>query len=315
MNLQQAAAAYLDSLAATRTMSGHTLRAHQSDLLSLTRRIGATSPADSLYAEKLVEFIVWQRQQGLAPATIRRRASAIRGFCDWLRRNGLIVDDPWRAADIQIRQPRRLPRPARKDSVRRLPASLCSSARVSATEVPRGPFTRPYEANTLVAVILMLGTGMRVGEVAALRCIDFDPNAKSLRVNGKGARERQVFLSSDWSVGLIGAQLTTRQALNVYHEGILFNRDGKEITTASIRARLHKETRSAGLFEKITPHMLRHTAATQLVEHGVDIRFVQRLLGHASLTTTEQYTQVADHSLRRAITEANVIGQVLMHNS
>lgn len=315
MNLQQATTAYLNWLATTRTMSEHTLRAYQSDLLSLTRRLGASCPVGSLCAETLVGFIVWQRQEGLAPSTIRRRASAIRGFCEWLKRTGETADDPWRDVDIRIRQPSRLPRPARKDSVRRLLAWLCRSARVNATEVPRGPFLRPYDANTLAAVTLMLGTGIRVGEVAALRCADFDPRARSFRVNGKGARERQVFLSSDWIVGLIDAQLTTRTALSISHDRVLFNRSGNALTTASIRARVQRAARSAGVLQHITPHMLRHTAATQLVDCGVDIRFVQRLLGHASLTTTEQYTLVADSSLRRVISEADIIGQVLTRST
>ena len=309
MDLGQATRAYLDWLQATRTMSEHTLRAYAGDLAGLTDQLGAETAVDGLSADRLMEFIVVQRQNGLAASTIRRRASVIRGFCRWLRRTGATVDDPWRGVDIHIRQPKRLPRPARDDSVRRLLASLCRSAAVSRADVPAGPFKRPYEANTLVAVALMVGTGVRVGEVAALRCDDFDPDAKSFRVLGKGARERQVFLSSDWLVGLIQAQLETRRALDVQHSRLLFNRLGSKIATASLRNRLRKEARSAGVTEHITPHMLRHTAATKLVDCGVDIRLVQRLLGHASLTTTEQYTHVADSSLRRALLATDILGR------
>ena len=311
MHLEQATRAYLDWLGATRTMSEHTLRAYRGDLAALTQRLGAATPVSSVGADGLLEFIVAQRQQGLAPATIRRRASAIRGFCRWLKRSGASTSDPWRDVDIHIRQPKRLPRPARDDSVRRLLASLCRSAEVSRTGVPAGPFKRPYEANTLVAVAMMVGTGIRVGEAARLRGEDFDAEANSIRVVGKGARDRQVFLSSDWFVGLIQAQLETRSMLGVPHQRILFNRSGGMMTTASLRARVRNAARSAGLIEHLTPHMLRHTAATQLVDSGVDIRFVQRLLGHASLTTTEQYTYVADASLRRVIAEADILGHAI----
>ena len=169
--------------------------------------LAPASPVSSVDADKLVEFIVLQRQRGLAPATIRRRVSAIRGFCRWLNQVGAVADDPWRGVDMRIRQPKRLPRPAHEASIRRLLASLCHSAGVSRDAVPVDPFERPYQANTLVAVALMLGTGLRVGEVVALRCEDLDPDARSARVIGKGARERQVYLSSAWIVGLIQAQL------------------------------------------------------------------------------------------------------------
>ena len=311
MDLEQATHSYLDWLGATRTMSEHTLRAYRGDLSALARLLGSMTPVQRVSADRLVEFIGVQRQHGLAASTIRRRISAVRGFCRWLTRIGELSDDPWRDVDISIRQPKRLPRPARDDSVRRLLASLCHSAGVSRVVVPVGPFENPYKANTLVAVALMLSTGLRVGEVAAARCADFDPDARSIRVTGKGARERQVFLSGDWVVGLIQAQLDTHRTLGVLHHRLLFNRGGGAMTTASLRTRLKREATSAGVCEHITPHMLRHTAATQLVDCGVDIRFVQRLLGHASLTTTEQYTHVTDTSLRRELARADTLGRSL----
>ena len=314
MNLGQATRSYLDWLGSTRTMSEHTLRAYGGDLVALTDQLGANTPANTVSADKLVEFIVVQRHHGLAAATIRRRASAVRGFCKWLQRIGVVADDPWRDVDIRIRQPKRLPRPARDESVRRLLASLCRSADVSRATIPVGPFQRPYEANTLVAVALMLATGLRVGEVATLRCDDLDPDARSARVIGKGSRERQVYLSSDWIVGLMQAQLKTRCRLGVRHRCLLFNRSGGLMATASLRNRVCKELKLAGIDEHITPHILRHTAATQLIDSGVDIRFVQRLLGHASLTTTEQYTRVADTSLRRVLAQADTLGRLLAPN-
>lgn len=311
MNLGQATLNYLDWLKATRTLSEHTLRAYDYDLTALVDQLGNDTPAKSVSEDTLMEFIIGQRHHGLTAATIRRRASAIRGFCRWLEGIGALADDPWRHMDIRIRQPKRLPRPARDESVRRLLGSLCRSAQVSRANIPVGPFERPYQANTLVAVVLMLGTGVRVGEVATLLHDDVDLDARSVRVIGKGSRERQVYLSSDWIVGLIRAQLKTRFNLDIRHQNLLFNRNGATMTTASVRSRVCKELKLAGIDEHITPHILRHTAATQLIDSGVDIRFVQRLLGHASLTTTEQYTRVADTSLRRVLARANILARSL----
>ena len=274
-------------------------------------RSGPDAPACGLNAESLVEFVAAQRQHGLAAATIRRRVCAIRGFSKWLQVTGAVADDPSKSVDVRIRQPKRLPRPARDESARRLLESMCRSAEVDRASVPSGPFSRPYQANTLVAVSLMLSTGVRVGEVVALRSQDIDLGARSVRVMGKGALERQVYLTGEWIVGLVQAQLSTQDKLGIQHGCLLFNRHGGIMTTASLRARVHKELKLAGIEERITPHVLRHTAATQLIDSGVDIRFVQRLLGHASLTTTEQYTRVSDTSLQRALAQADILARSL----
>ena len=99
-----------------------------------------------------------------------------------------------------------------------------------------------------------------------------------------------------------------RHDLGIERPRFLFNRDGDPITTGAVRARIAKAATQARLGCRITPHMLRHSAATELIEAGVDIRHVQRLLGHASLSTTEIYTHVTDRALRRVVTEADVLG-------
>lgn len=315
VELGQAIGGYLHWLGVARARSEHTLRAYCGDLAALMKHLGSDTPAGSISSDELMGFLAAQRELGLTAATIRRRASAVRGFCQWLQGTGATVDDPWRSVDVRIRPPKRLPRPAGEESIRRLLASLCRSAQVSRVSIPVGPFARPYEGNTLVAVALMLGTGVRVGEVVSLRCDDVDLRARSARVMGKGALERRVYLTGDWIMGLLQAQLETRLELSVQHPCLLFNRHGNVMTTASLRTRVGKELSLAGIEEHITPHVLRHTAATQLIESGVDIRFVQRLLGHASLTTTEQYTRVSDTSLQRVLTQADTLSRSLAPGS
>jgi integrase/recombinase XerD len=168
---------------------------------------------------------------------------------------------------------------------------------------------RPHEATTLLAVALMVATGVRVNEVVGIKCHDIDLPGRSMRIVGKGRRERQVFLPNGWMKRLTRAYLNTRAALGVEHTHLLFNRRRDPLTSAAMRSRLGKAAREAGVGAKVTPHMLRHTAATQLIEAGVDIRYIQRLLGHASLSTTEIYTHVSDRALRRVVSDADVVGR------
>ncbi len=169
---------------------------------------------------------------------------------------------------------------------------------------------RPHESTTLLAVALIVATGVRVHEVATVRCHDIDIPSRTMRLLGKGRRERQVFLTNDWLADLTETYIRARDILDLSHPYLLFNLHRDPLTPAALRSRLTKAALAAGLTTRVTPHMLRHTAATQLIEAGVDIRYIQRLLGHASLSTTEIYTHVSDQSLKRVVSHADILGRL-----
>jgi integrase/recombinase XerD len=166
---------------------------------------------------------------------------------------------------------------------------------------------KPNDATTLIAASILLSTGIRVGEIATLDCANIDLANRSIRVRGKGSRDRIVYLLGDWLPTLLIAYLDTRAFLAIKHPYLLFNRTLTPLTPAAIRYRLAHASTEAALPRPITPHMLRHAAATNLIEAGVDIRFVQVLLGHASIKTTEIYTHVTNIALRRVLEEANIL--------
>jgi integrase/recombinase XerD len=161
----------------------------------------------------------------------------------------------------------------------------------------------------------MVATGVRVGELVTIGIRDIDVEGGTIRVLGKGQRERIVYVTDSWQRRLIGSYLHTRADSSPRHDVALVNSHGERLSTATVRARLAKASADARLGRHLTPHMLRHTAATQLIESGVDIRFVQRLLGHASLSTTEIYTHVSDSALRSAVEDARVVGRSLAPQS
>jgi site-specific recombinase XerD len=154
----------------------------------------------------------------------------------------------------------------------------------------------------------MVATGIRVGELCKIRADDVSSEARSLRIHGKGARDRVVYISD------AGLQADLRKLIDWHRErgtvsGNLFlNRRARPMKPQSIRSELRRYSTEMRTARRITPHMLRHTAATLLIERGVDIRFVQRLLGHSSIATTEIYTHVSDEALRLTLERANVLG-------
>jgi integrase/recombinase XerD len=280
-------------------------------MVAFERHLGSFAAVAEIDRNCLVAFLEEQRATGLSTASLRRRASGLRGFCKWLLARGLLETDPWMGATFARGPARKLPRFVPTHELDRLFASLRRSAGVDDASKRGGLLGRPYESTTLLAVALMIATGVRVAEVVSIKCRDVDLPSRSLRIVGKGRRERQVFLPNDWIEGLTRAYLKTRAALAVGHCHLLFNWHHDPLTAPALRSRLAKAARRAGLDAKVTPHMLRHTAATQLIEAGVDIRYIQRLLGHASLSTTEIYTHVSDRALRGVVSDADVLGRLL----
>lgn len=297
-------------LEATRDLSPHTIRAYDADLAAFQRYVGPRASVRALTTDALLAFMHAQRADGLSARSLRRRASGVRGFCRWLVSRGLLDADPWIETTVSVGRSRMLPKIVPSHDLSRLFACLRREAdvdRVADDELLR----KPHEATTLLAVTLMLATGVRVNEVVSLESRNVDVRARTVRILGKGRRERQVFLTNDWMAELVLAYQRTRVHLGVEHGALLFSRRLTPLTPAAMRSRLHQAAERAGVSTHVTPHMLRHTAATQLIEAGVDIRFIQRLLGHASLSTTEIYTHVSDSALLRVVSDADVLGRSL----
>jgi integrase/recombinase XerD len=311
MQLCHAREQYVRWLVVTRDLSPHTVRAYQTDIATLERYLGTHACVYHIDREQLMAFIEAQRAAGLSSMSLRRRACGIRGFCRWLLDARLLKSDPWAGVTVAVGRARRLPRIVASHDLDRLLVSLQATAAVDDGCRADRMLDRPHEATTLLAVGLMIATGLRVSEVADIRCAGIDLSGGSLRIVGKGRRERQVFLTNDWIHTLTRAYLRTREDLGVNHSHLLFNRVCAPLTAPAIRARLLAAGRNAGLASRVTPHMLRHTAATQLIEAGVDIRYIQRLLGHASLTTTEIYTHVSDRVLQQVVSDADVLGRLM----
>jgi integrase/recombinase XerD len=314
MQVRHAREQYVRWLLITRDLSPHTIRAYDGDIAAferhLGRHLGLLAFVSHIDRDRLVAFMEEQRAAGLSARSIRRRASGLRGFCKWLVSRHLLDADPWAGTTVAAGRSRKLPRLVPTHDLDCLLASLRKTARVELESDQDGTLLRPHESTTLLAVALMVATGVRVNEVVSIRCSDIDLPGRSLRIVGKGRRERQVYLTNDWIKSLTRAYLDARAALDVQHPHLLFNWRHDPLTPAAMRSRLSKAARDAGLVARVTPHMLRHTAATQLIEAGVDIRYIQRLLGHASLSTTEIYTHVSDRALRQVVSDADVLGRL-----
>jgi integrase/recombinase XerD len=279
-----------------RAPSEHTLRAYQSDLRDFDSflKLRELCPRRS---ETLVAYVAHLADERLAaPRTMRRRMACLRGFYRDLVRSGAIDQSPFADVEMHLPRPRSLPRALSRGEARRLASAAWQACSGDPQTVSKATFP--------AAVLLLLSVGLRVSELVSLRPADFDPESGALRVRGKGRRERCVFVV-DTRLREIIAQLGRRPGT----PALLAPSTGAW-STQSVRRQLARFATAASVGRKVTPHMLRHTCATLLLEDGVDLRFLQRLLGHENIATTAIYAHVGDASLRRALEGARLLSRL-----
>jgi integrase/recombinase XerD len=311
MQLTQARTTYVEWLTNVRHLSKHTLRAYASDLEQFERVAGASVDVRTVCHDHVITFVIEQRRALVAESSIKRRLATIRGFANWLAARELLAPDTRITDGIEARLVKRLPRAVPPPELGRLLRYLRLQAGCGG-DCSDSTITAPQPAvTTLLAVALMISTGVRVGEVVTIRAAGVQLHDRSIRIVGKGSRERTVYFVGQWLEEMLATYLDDRTRYAVNHPYLLHLRSGGALTTDAVRRRLAVATQRAGISHHVTPHSLRHSAATLLIESGVDIRYVQRLLGHASISTTELYTHVADIALANAVAGAQVLNRLL----
>ena len=277
---------FLDYLRAVRNYSPRTLTAYGIDLREFEAWLKSRRhPLDPSAIDPLVVrgFLADLSLREKKRSTIARKISALRSFFDWMRREGFVEDNPARDV-LTPRQERKLPRFLDEGDVARLMDSV--------------PADTPAGLRDRALLELLYATGMRVGELAGLTVHDLHPSDNEMRVMGKGRRERWVYFGSRARAAL-DAWLSARARGEIASrsEALFVNARGGRLTDRSVRRIVHKRVREAALSRSISPHGLRHSFATHLLNRGADLRAIQELLGHASLKTTQRYTHVSTEQM------------------
>jgi integrase/recombinase XerC len=298
MSLQASAHAYLDQLGRTRALSENSLTAYGKDVLQFVGFASAQRVEDTAEVDaELVRSWIWSlAESNMAGSSLRRKVSALKGFTAWLAREGHTEGD----VGVRLRAPgagRSLPRVLSRHHMEEIFQSLQVAAETG----------DPIALRDLAIVEVLYASAIRVSELVGLRPEGVDLSGGTLRVLGKGNKERVVPLGSP-----------ALRALRVYldkgrpglvREGssssIFLSTTGQPMGTRSVYqvvASLLADVPGVG---PLGPHTLRHTAATHLLDGGADLRSVQELLGHASLGTTQIYTHVSNERLTQAYQQAH----------
>jgi integrase/recombinase XerC len=285
--MHRAIRAFLDDLKHRRGLSPNTVSSYESDLVQfqvfLEEELGSSRPA-SVDVLAIRSFLAHLHQAGIARASVARKLAALRTFFRFLLREGTIASNPARLVSTP-RLDRKLPARFEESEVERL------------LEAPDA--TGPLGRRDRAMLELLYAAGLRVGELVALDLSTCDLGSRLLRVRGKGNKERIVPFGEPAEEAL-SSYLRDRRALVALGEGtdaLFLNHRGGRLTTRSVRRLMDRYLRLTALRSGLSPHSLRHAFATHLLENGCDLRAIQELLGHQSLSTTQKYTQLSTKRL------------------
>jgi tyrosine recombinase XerC len=293
--MREAIRAFLEDLKHRRGVSPNTLSAYDSDLVQfqifLEEELGSSN-LSSIDVLAIRSVLARLHARGLERASIGRKLAALRTFFRFLLREGLIAKNPARLVST--------PRLDRK-----LPPRMEESEVESLLDLPDR--TTPLGRRDRAMLELLYGAGLRVGELVALDRATCDLEARLLRVQGKGAKERIVPFGEP-AEDAIREYLRDRRALVAVGPGtdaLFLNHRGGRLTARSLRRILDRYLKLAALRSGLSPHSLRHAFATHLLERGCDLRSIQELLGHESLSTTQKYTQLSTRKLLEVYEKAH----------
>lgn len=270
---------YLDTCEFERELSSHTLKAYRIDLSQFL----SFSKGHTVNRELLGRYIKHLNQH-FSPRSAKRKIASVRAFFCALEANEEIENNPFEKLRIRIQTPKQLPRTIPEDMVK----SLLQNAYQAYTPPKR------LILRDVFALELLFGTGIRVSELCTLSQESFllTKEHLCLIIHGKGNKERTLQVSAG---PLLALAQRYYQEFAVEIQGnnrIMINNRGLPLSPQSVRRIISKYTKNAGIPFNITPHMFRHTFATSLLDAGVDIRYIQSMLGHSSISTTQIYTHV-----------------------
>ena len=275
--LSAGVAEYLISLRVERGLSPNTIMAYQRDLEQYLEFLDGAEPDD----EQVSEFVSRLRSLGLADSTISRKIASIRGLHRFLVFEDMRSEDP----TVLVDTPRR-PDP--------FPKALSIDEAIALVEAPGSGDAAARRDSALLE--FMYGTGARVSETVGVDLGHLDFEERVVRVTGKGSKQRLVPLGSK-AVSAITSWLPDRLSLvrrNVAGDPLFINMRGRRLSRQGVFDIVKKHAVSADIDPgKVSPHVLRHSAATHMVEAGADLRTVQEMLGHATISTTQVYTRVS----------------------
>ena len=281
-DLQTEITAYLTYCSMQKKLSSHTVKAYGIDLAQFI----SYKDNMSISKQDLIDYIQ-HLHENFKPKTIRRKIASLKAFIHYLYYQDIIDHNPFDKINTDFKEPLLLPRIIPEHLLREVLLALYSNIKSSSTKKEQAASVR-----NAAVLELLFATGARISEICSLRAKDIDLDAQTVRILGKGSRERIIQIEN-YDVLSILNRYKSLFANDIRSDGYFFLNNRKQrLSEQSVRIIIKNLEEQIHSDIHITPHMFRHSVATLLLEEDVDIRYIQKILGHSSITTTQIYTHV-----------------------
>lgn len=285
---------YLDYCKGQRCLDDKTLKAYRIDLRQFCDSFGTVS-AGSVTPDDIESFIAKLHNE-YKPKTVKRKIASLKAFFHYLEFKDIIEKNPFNKVQVKFRAPVILPKTIPLHTL-----ELFLKTIYAAIDEAKTPYQHDIAVRNVAVIELLFATGMRISELCELHSDDIEPGNQTVRIYGKGAKERLIQLNEGPVTDAL-KRYTNIFADQMAKSGYFFvNKDCSRLSDQSVRHMINKYAAKAGISQHITPHMFRHTFATGLLDNGVDIRYIQAMLGHSSINTTEIYTHVSTDRQRQIL--------------
>lgn len=287
---------YLTYCEQQKQLDAKTRKAYRIDLTQMAEVLGSLDVMDVTSEQLEGVFASWHNKY--APKTVKRKIAAIKAFFHWLELRGHQPENPFQKIHTKFREPKVLPKTIPIHVLEQLLEVVYGAYHAADTN------QKQQILRDIAVLELLFCTGMRISELCSLRLSDINLVEGEVRIYGKGRKERIIPITDGQILELLYKYAETYRDAIARQEGRFFiNQCGRPLQDQSVRQMIEKYKEQAGIHQHITPHMFRHTFATTLLESDVNLRFIQELLGHSSIQTTEIYTHVSAAKQRTILSE------------
>lgn len=284
--MQEQVRMYLNYCGSQKCLDKKTLKAYRIDLAQFGEYVSGMG-AEDVMPETLEGYIAGLHEK-FKPKTVKRKIASLKALFGYFVYKDMIKKNPFDKIQVKFRSPAVLPKTVPLHAVERFLSVIYEQIDAANTELKRKAAVRDA-----AVMELLFATGMRISELCSLPVQNVDLENGVILIFGKGSKERMLQIGSSEVMDILKKYEKLFDA-QISSSGCFFvNRDGGPLSDQSVRRMINKYADMAGIGQHITPHMFRHTFATSLLENDVDIRYIQQMLGHSSITTTEIYTHVS----------------------
>ena len=285
---------YLDYCKTHKRLSSHTIRAYKNDLMQFYN-------SDYDNVESYIEQLT---QSNIKTNTLRRKIACMKVFYNYLKYQNIIEENPFNQLRFQFRTEKVLPKTIPHDILKSIFIYLEQKVIVSKTD-----YQKQHAERNLLIISLLLSTGIRISELCHIHLKDINLSNKTLHIIGKGKKERILFLGDQTTFNLLETYINKngKESNDFLFPG---KHSPKPLSEQSVRLILKRIVEQNNLSRTITPHMFRHSFATMLLDNDVDIRYIQQILGHSSISVTQIYTHVSHSKQKEILSSFNPISAI-----